>query len=364
MKLLCIVYHPVDPYIIFNTARQIENKGGKAFFAIVEKEGIIQDIVNAYNFENKVIGESKASFLGKIINTVGVVYKINKIIQRFKPDLIFSPAAPYTSLACRLNKIPLVCWEDTETATFNFKYSHKRIDSLLLVDSFYRELPTNSVIRFKGYKELAYVHPNYFNPDPEVLEDLNLKIDDKIVLMRFSALNAMHDIGIKSEATTNDDKILSFIKKIEEEYKAKVLISITERDLDERFDKYKLEIDPAKYIHLLSFCSVYIGEGTTTASEAGILGVPWIALRSKPLGYLIDQEENYGLGFRTDDLEFGLVKVEEFLKKNVKNEWKIKREKLLEDKIDVSSFLTWFITNYPKSHMTMKTNPDFQLKFK
>ncbi|WP_117882521.1 DUF354 domain-containing protein [Aureibaculum luteum] len=365
MKVLFIVYHPVDPYIVFETAKKIESEGGKSFFVIIEKEGIIKRIVDSYGFENVVIGKSSESFIGKILNIFTVVSGINKYTRRFKPNLIFSPATPYSSLACRFNKLPLICWEDTETATFNFKYSHKRIDSLLLIDSFYKKLPGDNIIRFNGYKELAYLHPNNFKPDKSVLKKNGLKIEDKIILMRFSALNAMHDIGLKSEADTNDEKILKFIKKAEEVYNAKIFISVTERDLDHRFDAYKLNIEPSKYTHLLSFCTLYIGEGTTTASEAGVLGVPWIALRDKPLGYLIDQEEKYGLGFRIASLDFALKKAEEILQNNnLRSEWQLKRNKLLKDKIDVSAFITWFIKNYPQSHTIMKENPDFQNKFK
>ena len=365
MKVLFIVYHPVDPYIAFETAKKIEEDGGESFFIIVEKEGIIQKIIDANGFKNKVISSSKKSFIGKVLNTLIIVYRIIKITKKFKPDIVFSPAGPYTSVAFKWNKLPLICWEDTETATFNFKYSHKRIDSLLLTDSFYKELPYDNVIKFKGYKELAYLHPNTFRPDKNVLGKLNLKISDKIVLMRFSALNAMHDIGLKSEALTNDDKLLNFIEKITKKYKAKIFISVTERDLDNRFDAYKLQIEPSKYVHLLAHCSLYIGEGTTTASEAGVLGVPWINIQRTERGYLIDQEKNYNLGFRTDDMDLAFQKAEEFLNNDsIREEWKLKKEKLLSDKIDVSAFITWFIKNYPDSHKIMKDNPAYQNKFK
>lgn len=364
MKVLFLVYHPVDPYIVFDTAKKIEKEGGKTFFVIIEKEGIIQKIVDSYNFENTIIGKSKRSLIGKLLNIIIVVLGVVRYIKKFSPDIIFSPATPYSSLACRFTKIPLVCWEDTETATFNFKYSHGRINTLLLVDSFYKKLPGDNIIRFKGYKELAYLHPNHFKPDESVLTKLGLNKMDKIILMRFSALNAMHDIGLKSEVDANDDKILKFIEKIECLYNAKVLISVTERELDSRFEKYRLHIEPSSYAHFLSFCTLYIGEGTTTASEAGVLGVPWIALRDKPLGYLIDQESNYGLGFRINNIDAALSKAEELLaSENLKEIWQKKRRRMLKNKIDVSRFLTWFLCNYPQSHKMMKDDARYQNKF-
>ena len=60
-----------------------------------------------------------------------------------------------------------------------------------------------------------------------------------------------------------------------------------------------------------------------------------------------------------------LQKAEEYLSSDTaKSEWKSKKEKLIEDKIDVSAFFTWFIKNYPESHKMMKENPNYQNKFK
>ena len=49
---------------------------------------------------------------------------------------------------------------------------------------------------------------------------------------------------------------------------------------------------------------------------------------------------------------------------DLKGEWREKRRSLLEDKIDVTAFLVWFIENYPESVSIMKENPDYQMRFK
>jgi hypothetical protein len=40
------------------------------------------------------------------------------------------------------------------------------------------------------------------------------------------------------------------------------------------------------------------------------------------------------------------------------------RERFLQDKIDVTAFMVWFIENYPDSFHTMRKNPDYQYRFK
>ncbi len=38
-------------------------------------------------------------------------------------------------------------------------------------------------IKLNSYKELAYLHPNYFTPDPSVLDELALEKDEKLVVL-------------------------------------------------------------------------------------------------------------------------------------------------------------------------------------
>ena len=51
-------------------------------------------------------------------------------------------------------------------------------------------------------------------------------------------------------------------------------------------------------------------------------------------------------------------------KKNLKKDFQQRRVKIMEDKIDVTAFMVWFIENYPKSVKVMKENPDYQYNFR
>jgi predicted glycosyltransferase len=101
------------------------------------------------------------------------------------------------------------------------------------------------------------------------------------------------------------------------------------------------------------------------ASECAILGIPAIYVNSLELGYLKEQEEKYGLvyGFRNSK---GIIKKAIQLLQNskLKQDHKMRRKKMLADKIDVTSFMVWFVENYPKSVKIMKANPDYQYNFR
>jgi hypothetical protein len=60
-----------------------------------------------------------------------------------------------------------------------------------------------------------------------------------------------------------------------------------------------------------------------------------------------------------------LTKLDEILKSNNRKEvFKSRRAIMIQDKIDVTSFLTWLIGGYPDSVKLMKEDPSLQSKFK
>ncbi len=45
-------------------------------------------------------------------------------------------------------------------------------------------------------------------------------------------------------------------------------------------------------------------------------------------------------------------------------QFQLRRQKMLLEKIDVTAFLVWFVENYPESAKIMKENPDYQWRFR
>ena len=91
------------------------------------------------------------------------------------------------------------------------------------------------------------------------------------------------------------------------------------------------------------------------ASEAGVLGTPWIFISSATRGYLDDQEQKYGLGFWETSLEGAMDRVDEvFTIPELKRSWAVKRQVLLRDKIDVTDFIVKFLEDWPASFESAK----------
>ena len=85
--------------------------------------------------------------------------------------------------------------------------------------------------------------------------------------------------------------------------------------------------------------------------------------------YTAEEEKKYGLVFNYTasliDQERSIEKGIELLQQiELKRDWREKRERMLEDKIDVTAFLVWFVKNYPGIAIVMKENPDYQYGFR
>ena len=323
-------------------------------------------LLDKYGFKYTKFPQISKSIMSPIEIIKGIK-KLSKIAKEFKPDLFVNSGSILSAPVSALIGKPQICFGDTITKKYTPFYITAYIAIAPFTDVFFTPTalkwkPIRNV-RYHGYHELAYLHPNRFKPDPTVLDEAGLSKNEKFIIVRFSSWDAVHDIGQKNIFKSMKER-LDFIKKLEKY--GKIFIT-SEIPLSKSFDEYKLPIPPEKLHSLLYFSSVYVGEGATLASEAGVLGIPWIWLSgTERLDLLMDQEKNYGLGYCIQTYDKALDKVKEIFNNysNIKKKWQERRKKLLENKIDVTSFMVWFLSNYPKSYEIMKQKPDYDMKFK
>jgi predicted glycosyltransferase len=167
-----------------------------------------------------------------------------------------------------------------------------------------------------------------------------LKEGDTFIIVRFAAFDAVHDVGQKGFKSVQER--IDIVRQLESFGRVFVTSEVRIPELAGN----TLKLPPERMHNLLAFASLYVGEGATMASEAGVLGVPWIFVYSLRLPYLDDQETRYGLGHTVDGAAQALELAKGFLRNpTLKSEWQAKRQRLLRDKIDVSTFMTNLIVS-------------------
>jgi predicted glycosyltransferase len=117
------------------------------------------------------------------------------------------------------------------------------------------------------------------------------------------------------------------------------------------------------------YATMFVGDSQTMSSEAGLLGTPALKCNSfaKKLSIPNEIENSFGLcySFPTETFTELLQKANELLNdKALKQSFKARRKKMLEQKIDVTEFLLWFCDNYPASVSIVMDQPEFPDTFK
>ena len=341
MRVLVDMGHPTDVNLFRNVIKELERRGHEVKITAADKENTAM-ILEGYGFDYELRRHYRrlaSKAVGMFVNDIWLY----KIARKFKPDIFISPGSPYAAQVSKLLGRVHIAFTNTERAKLAIRLMLPFTDVVCTPSCFRRDLGPKQV-RFNSYYELAYLHPNYFKPDPAVLEKLNIDRNERYILLRFSALTSHHDIGVRGFGFKTRNEMQAFIKEIEN-YGRVFLTS--EIKLGEEFEKYKVRVPTTDFHSFVYFATMYIGEGAKTASEAAVLGVPSIYVSTTRRGYLDDLEERYGLAYTIENREEALRKAKELLAdENLKSKWKEKREKMLRDKIDTTKFMVEFIENF------------------
>lgn len=327
----------------------MREQGHQVLITATEKD-IACALLDRYNLKYCKLGSYGSSLISKVISFPLINMRMYLAVRKFKPDMFLGFGSIRAAHVAYLLRKPCINFEDTEHSSGQIRLYLPFVSAVCTPTCFRGELGLKH-IRFASYLELASLHPNQFTPDPAVLDKVGLTIDDPFTILRFVSWDASHDIGHYGIL----DKVR--LVKALEPY-GRVLIT-SEGPLPKELERCRIQVPLEKMHDMLSYAKLYMGEGGTMASEAALLGTPSIFISSLAgtMGNFIELEETYGLLYGFVESETATSKAVEILRDPASKEnWKIKRDRLLHEKIDFTAFLVWFIENYPKSFTEMKNH--------
>lgn len=346
MRILVGIWHPAHVHFFKNMIWNLEKNGHEIKIVTRPKE-VTLNLLNNYGFNYELVGVHHKSTLTKAIGMIKIDYNVYKTAKKFKPDILTSIGSPYEAHTSKLIGKPYIAFDDSEPAKLVNWLTFPFATTICTPTCFNEDLGPKQV-RYNGYHELAYLHPNYFKPDPSILSDLDLNRDDKFIILRFVAWQASHDIGHIGFTTEMKLKIVEELEK-----HAKIFIT-SESKLPGEFERYRVPVPPERIHDMLHYATMLVGDTQTMTTEAAILGTPAIRCNSfvgpNDMGNFIELEKKYDLIYSRRYPNEALDKVLELLQNtDLKKEWKEKSSRLIKDKIDVTAWMTEFIENYPES---------------
>lgn len=360
MKVLFYLGHPAHFHLFKNVIFSLM-ANGHTIKVLIKKKDILEDLLlkSKIPFINILPKGRKDSSVGMAIGLIKRDLRLFRYCLSDKPNLMIGTSTEIGHIGSILG-IPSinVNEDDADVVPLFSKISYPLSRHILSPRVCWNGKWEKKSIKYDGYHELAYLHPNHFTPSKDIVEKY-FSTNGQYFLIRFAKLTAYHDVGMRG---ISNDLAMKIIKLLEK--KGKVYIT-SERELDGELEKYRIAINPLDMHHVMAFASLFIGDSQTMAAEAGVLGTPFIRFNDfvGRISYLAELEYKYQLGYgiRPDNPKKLLDKIEELLKmNNLKDVFQERRKKMLSEKIDVAAFITRLIENYPKSVSTTRSNPVHQ----
>jgi len=334
LRIVIDILHPAHVHFFRDFWIEMEHQGHEVILFSRNKD-VTVPLLDAGQFEHTVLSTQRAG-VGALAIEMGLrCSRMIRALRNRPPDLLLGIMGPAIAVVGKLfPKSKTIVFYDNESAKFVNRVVYKLADQYCTPQS-YLETAGNNHIRYQGYHELAYLHPSRFTPNPTIPPKYGLSGQELFVL-RFVAWESIHDVGEKGLSLSLKREILQRLSK-----RGKVVIS-SESTLPEEFEPYRLQIPPEDIHHILACTSILIGESSTMASEAAILGAHAFFVSKTGRGVNDEQEKKYGINhcFSHNQDEEVLSRLDSLLAlPNIRADAERRRDSMIANSVDVTQWM-------------------------
>ena len=338
MKILIDIGHPAHVHFFKNAICAWQQNGHEIAITALQKD-IATGLLENYNLDHTVLSKAGRNKLSLGFELITRDIKLLKFCRRFKPDVLTGISGNFIAHVGKLTGTPSVIWDDTEHQRLSHRITWPFATCIHSPDCYLNPAIKKQKL-YAGFHELAYLRPGYFSPDKELVNSLGINPDEKYCIVRMVSWQAHHDVG---QSGFDSDRMAEFLDELSKH--ARPYLSV-EGDCPESLKGYQLSVPVHQIHHVMAFASLCIGEGATMISESAVLGVPAVYINTLKLGY-IDMLEDYGLVKQTTDTDHALRYGLGFLTEpNAREKYRSIKQKLLDDKIDVTKYLVETIEKF------------------
>ena len=377
MNILVQLSHPAHFHLYKNAVKNWQEHGNNVYVLIKTKDILEELLQNSeIPYYNILPIAHRKNKLGILWDMFVRDWKILRFSRKYEIDLLTGSTPEVAHVSKFQGLYSVNTGEDDMVVVPAFAKATGPFMQTLLSPIVCDNTPLEKrSVHYPSYHELAYLHPNHFIADKNVVEGYGIDTNKPYFILRFASLNAHHDDGICGINTEIAQRLIDILSPHGQIY------ITSERELEPQFEPYRIRINPLDMHHVMAFASLYIGDSQTMAAEAGVLGTPFVRFNDfvGRIGYLRELEDVYQLGYgihatplteestiRRNDgslqpsgVEALYNAVETLVAMPAEERralYAARREKMLSEKIDYAKFLTWFIENYPDSQQQTRDN--------
>lgn len=344
MNILITIQFSAHVHLFRNAIPRLRAEGHEVRVC-ARRKGINIELLEAYDIEHTVLCDEPDGWLDLARTQLTYEYRVLREALRFDADVITASQGMTAAHVSAVTGAESHIFLDTETDISKANALFTPFADKIYTPRYQRSDWGDKQVRYDSFHELAYLHPNTFDPDPSTLSARGVDPDEPYFVVRFDAFHAAHDIGKRG---FSEDAKRDLIESLDE--RGEVYIS-HEGGLPEEWSEYALPAPPHEFHHLLYYADAFVGEVATTACEAAVLGTPTVRVSpfagEDDLSYLVELEREYDLArsFPVEREREAIATVRDLADDSETTEiWRRRRQDLLDDKLDMTEFMVSALT--------------------
>ena len=305
--------------VIFNLIEE----GIDIKITVLPRGNLTTMLEHEYKLPFVVVGQYRTSLIGKISDYTIRDIKMYNYLRKNECDVVLGSMSSIHA-GFILRKPSIMVGDDIEY-TLGY-YSYKYFASAIITPECLHAHGKN-ILQYKGFKELAYLHPRYFTPSTSVLREYDLKPNSYVFIREVS-----NTTGNYRRLT---EGLLSGVAPYLKDMGFDIVLSLENKELRRQYEDYCIILnEPVSDIHsLLHYASLAIASGDTMSRESCLVGTPAIYTGKRDMA--INRELiKKGCLFKVDEVSNVMQQVKKIIENNIKKETEYTIEKAIKNEWD------------------------------
>jgi len=271
MRILLDLHHPKHVHFFRPLLRRWSARGDMVQIVTRDKD-ITHALLDRFGVPYVCLSRQQRSYRAAL-ELLTRWYRFAMWLRRFRPDCALSVAGITTAPPSRILGVPNIALTDTETATLSNRIAFPFADCILTPEWFQGRFGARHHT-YRGFHEWAYLHPDEFSPDAEIVRTEKIDPHEPYAIVRLVKWDAAHDRGESGFSRADAINLTAGLSKT-----MRVHIS-AEGDLPAELAAFRARFRVERIHHVLAFATLVVGESPSMATESALLGVPAVLVSS------------------------------------------------------------------------------------
>lgn len=269
MRYLIFNNTPAHVHLYRHAVVELLNRGHEVLI-LGRDDACARELLEYYDLPHRIYGRKGPTKGSLAVDLPSQFANIFRHARSYNPDVVFGRGM-YAAFGGLVSRTTTVLLFDSIPWRFGYVVPSRVADAVLTTRAFREDLGPHHH-RFNGLTEVAYLHPDVFQPDPEVRAELGVETDEPFVIIRFNGFGAFHDVG---EGGFTPEEARQLIRRLGE--RATVFVSDEAGRLNlSELPARPYDLHPARIHDALAEARLFVADAGTMVTEAALLATPTV----------------------------------------------------------------------------------------